>query len=104
MSSRPYKARFASQGEPLASHYHQVAHAVGVLLTLPGIPSIYYGTEQALDGSQAYHDYGIEPEHAYIDRYIRECMFGGKFGAFQTQGCHFFNPNHPTYLRDRPSP
>lgn len=99
MSSRPYKARFASQGEPLASHYHQVAHAVGVLLTLPGIPSIYYGTEQALDGSQAYHDYGIEPEHAYIDRYIRECMFGGKFGAFQTQGCHFFNPNHPTYLR-----
>ncbi len=72
---------------------------MGVLLTLPGIPSIYYGTEQALDGSQAYHDYGIEPEHAYIDRYIRECMFGGKFGAFQTQGCHFFNPNHPTYLR-----
>jgi hypothetical protein len=20
-------------------------------------------------------------------------------GAFETQGCHFFNPNHPTYLR-----
>jgi hypothetical protein len=26
-------------------------------------------------------------------------MFGGTFGAFETQGCHFFNPNHPTYLR-----
>lgn len=99
MSSRPYKGRFASQGQSLPSHYHQVAHAVGVMLTLPGIPSIYYGTEQALDGNQAYHDYGIEPEHAYIDRYIRECMFGGDFGAFQTQGCHFFNSNHPTYLR-----
>ncbi len=26
-------------------------------------------------------------------------MFGGKFGAFATEGCHFFNPMHPTYLR-----
>jgi hypothetical protein len=26
-------------------------------------------------------------------------MFGGPFGAFETTGCHFFNPNHPTYLR-----
>jgi hypothetical protein len=28
-------------------------------------------------------------------------MFGGKFGAFETTGCHFFNPQHPTYLRIR---
>jgi hypothetical protein len=26
-------------------------------------------------------------------------MFGGKFGAFGTESCHFFNPDHPTYLR-----
>jgi glycosidase len=99
MSSRPRKERVAAHSEPLPHRYEQVAHAVGVMLTVPGIPSIYYGTEQAFDGSQDYHDYGIEAEHAYIDRYIRECMFGGKFGAFGTEGCHFFNPNHPTYLR-----
>jgi len=99
MSSRPRKERFAAHSESLPHRYQQVAHAVGIMLTLPGIPSIYYGTEQAFDGSQDYHDYSLEPQHEYIDRYIRECMFGGKFGAFGTEGCHFFNPDHPTYLR-----
>ncbi|MGA7932407.1 MAG: alpha-amylase family glycosyl hydrolase [Kovacikia sp.] len=99
MSSRPRKERFAAHSDSLPYRYEQVAHAVGVMLTMPGIPSIYYGTEQAFDGSQDYHDYSIEPEYAYIDRYVRECMFGGKFGAFGTEGCHFFNPDHPTYLR-----
>ena len=99
MSSRPRKERFAAHSDQMPHRYEQVAHAVGIMLTMPGIPSIYYGTEQAFDGSEDYHDYGIEPEQAYIDRYIRECMFGGKFGAFGTEGCHFFNPNHPTYLR-----
>lgn len=99
MSSRPRKERFAAHSESMPHRYEQVAHAVGVMLTMPGIPSIYYGTEQAFDGSQDYHDYSLEPQHEYIDRYIREGMFGGKFGAFGTEGCHFFNPNHPTYLR-----
>lgn len=99
MSSRPRKARFAAHSASLPHRYEQAAHAVAVMLTMPGIPSIYYGMEQAFDGSQDYHDYGIEPQHEYIDRYIRECMFGGKFGAFGTDGCHFFNPDHPTYLR-----
>jgi hypothetical protein len=99
MSSRPRKERIAAHSNSSPHRYEQVAHAVGIMLTMPGIPSIYYGTEQAFDGSEDYHDYGIEPEHAYIDRYIRECMLGGKFGAFGTEGCHFFNPNHPTYLR-----
>jgi hypothetical protein len=35
----------------------------------------------------------------HADRYIRESMFGATFGAFQTAGCHFFNPQHPSYLR-----
>jgi len=99
MSSRPSKERIGANSEAIPHRYERTAHAVGMMLTMPGIPSLYYGTEQALDGSQNYHDYAIEPEHAYIDRYIRECMFGGKFGAFGTEGCHFFNPDHPTYLR-----
>ena len=99
MSSRPRKERFAAHNEQISHRYEQVAHAVGLVLTLPGIPAIYYGTEQAFDGSQDYHDYGLEPQHEFIDRYIRECMFGGQFGAFETEGCHFFDPEHPTYLR-----
>jgi glycosidase len=98
MSSRPYKSRFAAHSN-VPNLAQQVAHVVGIQLTMPGIPSIYYGTEQALEGNQGNHDYSYEPEHAYIDRYMRECMFGGAFGAFRTKGCHFFNPTHPTYRR-----
>lgn len=99
MSSRPHKARFAAHSEALPHRYEQAAHALGVILTTPGIPSIYYGAEQSLGGSQDDHDYSLEPQGGYIDRYIRECMFGGDFGALGTRGCHFFNPEHPTYLR-----
>jgi glycosidase len=98
MSSRGHKERFAAHGAAPAI-YQQAAHVVGVQLTTPGMPSIYYGTEQALDGNEDYHDYSIEPRRFAEDRYIREAMFGGAFGAFGTAGCHFFNPNHPTYLR-----
>jgi glycosidase len=58
---------------------------VGYLLTNLGIPCIYYGMEQGFDGG------GEE------DWFVRECMFGGKWGAFDTTGMHFFNPRHPTY-------
>ncbi|WP_062358141.1 alpha-amylase family glycosyl hydrolase [Herbidospora yilanensis] len=70
----------------------QVAHAVGVQLTTLGIPCVYYGTEQAFDGAAPAGGDG---------RYIRESMFGGTFGAFGTQGCHFFDPEHPAYRRIR---
>jgi glycosidase len=66
---------------------------------VPGIPCIYYGTEQALDGSEDDHDYTVEPARFGEDRYVREAMFGGPFGAFRTTGCHFFNSRHPSYLR-----
>lgn len=59
--------------------------AAAYLLTNMGIPCWYYGTEQGFDGGG---------DH---DRYIRECMFGGKWGAFDTTGLHFFNPDHPIY-------
>jgi glycosidase len=94
------KNRFAANNPNL----EQVAHAVGVQLTTLGIPCIYYGTEQAFDGKESYHDFSIEPRDSngkipFDDRYIRESMFGGTFGAFETENCHFFDENHPTYLR-----
>jgi hypothetical protein len=98
MSARAKKQRFAAYGSA-PSVYRQAAHVVGVQLMSPGIPAIYYGTEQAFDGNEDYHDYNVEPKRFAEDRYVREAMFGGGFGAFGTTGCHFFNPNHPTYLR-----
>jgi glycosidase len=92
------KARFAA-GDYVTSEPEQVAHAVGVQLTTLGTPCIYYGTEQGFDGTQDQHDLTIEPFLSFEDRYIRESMFGSPFGAFETSGCHFFDPDHPTYLR-----
>ncbi|WMW25474.1 alpha-amylase family glycosyl hydrolase [Methanolobus sediminis] len=65
--------------------HQQVVLAMTYLLTSQGIPCIYYGTEQGFDG-------GGED-----DVYIRECMFGGEWGAFGTKGYHFFNPDNPIY-------
>jgi glycosidase len=100
---RTHKHRFAwnnTSEDPAA----QNAHAVGVQLTTPGIPCIYYGTEQCFTGAEFIHDDAIEPRAPtgcvrHADRYVRECMFGGDFGAMETTGCHFFDPAHPTYRR-----
>jgi glycosidase len=97
------KRRFSAGNASQARHL-QVAHTVGVQLTTLGIPCIYYGTEQSFDGSADYHDSVAEPRDPwgnvpFEDRYIREAMFGGAFGAFRTAGCHFFDPAHPAYLR-----
>ena len=51
-----------------------------------GIPCIYYGTEQGFDGNGP------------SDKYIRENMFGKKFGAFRTQNRHFFDENNNIYI------
>ncbi|NEO45738.1 MAG: alpha-amylase [Moorea sp. SIO4A3] len=103
MVGRDRKHRFAANNS-IPSKYQQIAHAVGVQLTTLGIPCIYYGTEQAFDGTENRHDPSVEAINEYgnisnSDRYIRESMFGGSFGAFETSGCHFFDPDHPTYLR-----
>ncbi|MGH9629741.1 MAG: alpha-amylase family glycosyl hydrolase, partial [Bryobacteraceae bacterium] len=96
------KRRFAA-GNTIAARDAQAAHAVGAQMTTLGIPCVYYGTEQGFDGSANDHDSGIEPlddgKIPFEDRYIREGMFGGAFGAFRTSGCHFFDPDHPAYLR-----
>jgi glycosidase len=90
------KHRFAAHNT-IPQRYEQTAHAVGVQLTTLGIPCVYYGTEQALDGSEDLHDPDIDS--GFEDRFIREAMFGAEFGAFRTSGCHFFDSTHPTYRR-----
>lgn len=98
MIGKDHKHRFAADNNA-SNIYQQIAHAVGVQLTTLGIPCIYYGTEQAFDGGESYHDFTIEPKLNSPDRYIRESMFGSIFGAFETSNCHFFDSNHLTYLR-----
>jgi glycosidase len=78
--SRPYR-RFM-HGNPFSA---QATLAVGYLLTSQGVPCIYYGTEQGFDGGG---------DH---DSYVRECMFGGRWGAFDSTERHFFKPTHPIY-------
>jgi glycosidase len=77
----PNKARFSAfdDGGKL------VLNALALNATSLGIPCIYYGTEQGFDGS------------GNNDRYIREAMFGGDFGAFRSKGRHCFNENEATY-------
>jgi glycosidase len=78
--SRPYRRFLYSNPFPT-----QAILAIGYLLTSQGIPCIYYGTEQGFDGGG---------DH---DSYVRECMFGGQWGAFDSTGHHFFNQDHPIY-------
>ena len=78
--TRPYR-RFM-HGNP---NKQQAVLAVAYLLTSQGVPCIYYGTEQGFDGG------------GDNDRYVRECMFGGNWGAFNTTGVHFFRPGNEIY-------
>ena len=68
------KARFCA--DPGASR--QVLSALALNATTLGIPCIYYGTEQLFDGSGG------------SDQFLRETMFGGEYGAFQSRNRHFF--------------
>ncbi|HTL29300.1 MAG TPA: alpha-amylase family glycosyl hydrolase [Tepidisphaeraceae bacterium] len=58
---------------------------IGYVLCNLGIPCIYYGTEQGFDGG------------GDSDVFVRETMFGGKWGAFDTTGYQFFNDRNPIY-------
>ena len=76
------KARFC--GDTNRGYAHLPA-VVALNLTTMGIPCLFYGTEQAFNGA------------GDGDRYLRECMFGGKFGSIQSSGLHFFNEAHKIY-------
>ncbi len=78
-----YKARFCS-----GTGARLVVGALGLNATTLGIPCVYYGTEQGFDG----HGSG-----GGADRYIREAMFGGPFGAFRSTGSHFFDEGGEAY-------
>lgn len=76
-----HKARFCA--DPGASKV--VLNVLALNAMTLGIPCIYYGSEQCFDGQGG------------SDRYIRESMFGGAFGAFRSRGVHFFNEDNPVY-------
>ena len=75
------KARFCAdeRGRRLA------LGALALNATTLGIPCIYYGSEQGFDGRGG------------DDRYIREAMFGGAFGAFRSRDRHCFDEQAPLY-------
>ena len=75
------KARFCADKDtaPL------LLNALFLNLMSPGIPCLYYGTEQGFDGS------------GDSDKYVRETMFDSKFGAFRTMDRHFFNTENYLY-------
>jgi glycosidase len=50
-----------------------------------GIPCIYYGSEQCFDG------------RGPSDQFLRETMFGGEYGAFQSRNRHFFREDSAVY-------
>ncbi len=80
-----YKARFAYNESSQTDNKKLLLPVLAFTITTLGIPCIYYGTEQSFDG------------HGNNDRYIREAMFGGEFGAFESRGKHCFNEENPIY-------
>lgn len=90
-----YFVTFLDNHDQMARAYRRFMHrnpfprqavlAMGYLLTSQGVPCLYYGTEQGFDGG------------GDSDRYVRECMFGGRWGAFETTGRHFFKLRHAIY-------
>jgi len=84
-----HKFRFSGDAERSS---RLLPAALGLNLTSAGIPCIYYGTEQAFNGADLRRD-----DDSYSDVFLRECMFGGGFGSFQSTGKHFFNENHEVY-------
>jgi len=84
VSNGQYKHRFSAGG-----YGSLVFNAIAFNLTTIGIPCIYYGTEQGFDGEGG------------SDQYIRECMFGGPFGAFRSKERHFFDTQNSTYSEVR---
>jgi glycosidase len=82
---KSYKARFCHDEARGQENFRVLLNALAFMTTTMGIPCIYYGTEQFFNG------------HGNNDRYLREAMFGGKFGAFESKERHFFNEESEVY-------
>ena len=78
------KSRFGAQPSAAA----QLVAILAVNTLTLGIPCVYYGTEQGLDGQGS----GVN-----ADRYLREALFGGEFGPFRSRGRHLFDETAPGY-------
>lgn len=101
---------------------NQVTVAMALQLFSLGIPSIYYGTEQALGGIPPHADPAQLPSWGEADFFLREAMFGPEhprkagrpglapaptgldltlpgFGPFGTSGRHAFDQSSPTFLK-----
>jgi glycosidase len=81
------KARFCADADaaPL------ILNALALNVFTLGIPCIYYGSEQSFNG----HGGGDG-----ADRYIREAMFGGEFGSFESKHVHFFDEEHSVVYKE----
>ncbi len=73
--------------------YRLLPVVLGLNLLTAGIPCLYYGTEQGFDGA----DPRRGDDASFSDVFLRECMFGGRFGSLGSTGRHFFNEHHPVY-------
>jgi glycosidase len=80
-----HKARFCAGGDGSKL----VLGALALNAMTLGIPCIYYGTEQRFDG---------RGDGNGADRYIRETMFGGPFGAFRSKERHFFDESDGLFI------
>jgi glycosidase len=80
-----HKARFCHDEVPGQENYRVLLNVLAINVLTIGIPCIYYGTEQFFNG------------HGDNDRFLREAMFGGDFGAFESKGRHFFNEEGEVY-------
>ena len=83
-----YKYRYCGQ----ANAYRSLPLALALNLMTLGIPCIYYGTEQGFNGADT-----RTGDSSFSDTFLRECMFGGEFGSFQSASKHFFNEHHEIY-------
>jgi glycosidase len=81
------KARFCAGSSSVQREQNRelLLNELALNTTTLGIPCIYYGSEQGFDGEGG------------SDRYLREAMFGGEFGAFRSRGRHFFDENSLIY-------
>jgi len=87
-----------------------VVPALGLLLFGPGIPCLYYGTEQALSGPEEttwLGGYGYGDGRAGGDRYLREAMFAPRHprragAGGLLAGKAGIDPNMPGFTPGRP--
>ena len=82
-----HKARFCAGPSPVLREQNRklLLNVLALNATTLVIPCIYYGSEQGFDGEGG------------SDRYLREAMFGGEFGAFRSRGRHFFDEDSLAY-------